>query len=109
MERRNVIKAIGLFGFIGFTAGFPKEELYGIVSQIRRAVVSVSLNIAEGQGRRSRKEFHQFLSIARGSLCEVEALLMFANDLEYINGDDYLRFEEKRSEIGKMLNGLIKS
>ena len=91
------------------TKKYPREELYGIVSQIRRAVLSINLNIAEGQERKTKKEFLYFLSIAKGSLGEIEALLMFSNDLEYIQKDDYFRFEEKRREIGKMLNGLIKS
>jgi four helix bundle protein len=83
--------------------------LYGIVSQIRRAVVSVSLNIAEGQERRSKKEFSQFLSIARGSLSEVETLLMFASDLGYIRKNDFYRLEGRRGEVGKMLHGLMES
>lgn len=70
-------KAIDFATWIyGMTSGFPKEEIYGIVSQMRRAAVSVPSNIAEGQARRHKAEFVQFLSIAKGSLAELETQLI---------------------------------
>src|ERR1700757_2166538 len=66
------------------TRSFPREELYGLTSQLRRAAVSVPSNIAEGQARFSRKEFHHFLSQARGSLVEIETQLMIARNLKYL-------------------------
>ena len=63
---------------------FPRDEIYGLTSQIRRAAVSVSANIAEGYERQHRKEYIQFLMIAKGSLGEVETHLMFARDLAYL-------------------------
>src|SRR4051794_21309292 len=65
------------------TQGFPREEIYGLTSQIRRSAVSIPCNIAEGQGRTSSAEFRQFLSIARGSNCEVQTQLEIARALNY--------------------------
>lgn len=70
------------------TKQFPKDELFGLTSQIRRAVVSVAANIVEGQTRASKKEFLQFLRVANGSLVEVEYYIGLAKDLCYINGAD---------------------
>src|SRR5258708_1498266 len=67
---------------------FPKDELYSLTSQLRRAAVSVPSNIAEGQGRDSTKEFLHHLSIAHGSLCEVETQLLIAQRLEYLSGEE---------------------
>jgi four helix bundle protein len=92
------------------TQHFPKEEMYGLKRQLRRAAVSVpSNNIAEGQARYSRHEFHHFLNHARGSLAEVETQIMLANDLELLDQKptDYLL--NKAAELGKILNGLIAS
>ena len=69
------------------TQSFPRDELYGLTSQLRRAAVSVPSNIAEGQARFSRKEFHQFLSHARGSLVETETQLMIAQNLDYLDSN----------------------
>ena len=88
---------------------FPKEEIYGLVSQIRRAAVSVPANIAEGYEKNHRKEYLQFLDIAKGSLGEVETLLHFANDLRYLSGDNFLLIEQKRKETARLLKGLIRS
>lgn len=88
---------------------FPKEELYGLTSQLRRAVVSVAANIAEGYERNHRKEYLQFLYIAKGSLGEIETYLLLAKDLGYMTEQDFSIIEEKRSEVSRMLLGLIKS
>ena len=91
------------------TEKFPPSELYGLSSQIRRASVSILANIAEGSERQHKKEFVQFLSIARGSLAEVETYLMLAKDLGYFKEEDFTELEEQRKEIGKLLRGLYKS
>ncbi len=89
------------------TKNFPKEETYGITSQIRRACVSVATNIAEGADRRTKKDYIYFLSIAKSSLKEVEYLLMLSFKLGYISKDSYLRIEALRLECIKILHGLI--
>lgn len=89
------------------TSSFPKEEMYGLTNHLRRAAVSVPSNIAEGHGRKSRKEFHHFVSQARGSLLEVETQLEIARNLGYLSpkkADDLLA---KASKIARMLNGLL--
>jgi four helix bundle protein len=91
------------------TKSFPKEELYGLTSQLRRAVVSVPANIAEGYERQYRKEYVQFLNIAKGSLGEVETYLLLAKDLGYIESNKFEELEEMRTEIAKLLRGLIGS
>lgn len=88
------------------TKNFPKEELYGLTSQIRRSVVSVSANIAEGAARNSRKEFMQFLYISLGSLSELETELLIAKNIGYLKNDAI--FDEIKI-IRKMLSGLINS
>lgn len=70
------------------TNSFPKEELFGLTSQLRRAVLSIPVNIVEGYNRKSKKEFIHFLDIALGSLAETEYLIEFAIELGYIEGDD---------------------
>jgi four helix bundle protein len=91
------------------TQSFPRDELYGLTNQLRRAAVSVPSNIAEGQARFSRKEFHHFLSHARGSLVEIETQLMIAQNLEYLSPQRLRPLLDKASELGKVLNGLIAS
>lgn len=88
---------------------FPREEIYGLTSQLQRAAVSVPANIAEGYERNHRKEYLQFLFIAKGSLGEVETYILLAKDLEYLSQGDYLTADEKRKETGQLLKGLIKS
>jgi four helix bundle protein len=85
---------------------FPKEEIYGLTSQIRRAAVSVPSNISESAARQSDKEFIQFLYISLGSISEVETQLIIAQRLEYISDMDTV--EEKMINIKKMILGLIK-
>ena len=89
------------------TRGFPKDEVYGLSSQMRRAAVSVPSNIAEGKGRRSHKELVQFLYHARGSLLELETQLSIAHDLLYIDLQAFERLESEMQELGRILNGLI--
>src|SRR5574340_1194892 len=88
---------------------FPKRELYGLTSQLPRAVVSIPSNIAEGQGRRTRREFCSFLSIAHGSLREVETQTYIANRLGYLTDHATAAVLESASEVGRLLNGLSNS
>ena len=88
------------------TRTFPKDELYGLTSQLRRSAVSVPSNLAEGHGRNSRKEFHQFVGQARGSLVEVETQLEIAMNLGYLRKDVAVALLDKASEVGRVVNGL---
>jgi len=92
-----------------FSKSFPNEERYGMTSQLRRAAYSIPSNIAEGYERNHRKEYLQFLHIAKGSLGEIETFLMLSRDLSYLTADDYRELEFQRAEVGKMLKGLILS
>ncbi|MGA7794753.1 MAG: four helix bundle protein [Candidatus Acidiferrales bacterium] len=85
----------------------PQSEIYGLISQIRRAAVSIPANVAEGQGRKTLGEYIQHLSIANGSLKELETHLMIAGRLQYVNEDEIIPALEACSEIGRMLAGLI--
>jgi four helix bundle protein len=87
---------------------FPKDEIYGLTSQLRRAVVSVPANIAEGYGRGSRKEYLQFLTVAQGSLKEVETHLIIAQRLEYVTQAQLTTVLTRTEELGKMLGALIR-
>lgn len=91
------------------SALFPPDELYGLTSQIRRAVVSIPSNIAEGQGRNSTNEFHRFLNIAHGSLRELETQLAIAVRLNYVPGESIHSADELCQEAGRLINGLLKS
>ena len=91
------------------TEGFPRHELYGLTSQIRRAASSVPANIAEGQGRRSKTEFRQFLGNARGSLLELDTHLELALRLNYLTPTQHGRINDQLIEVGKILNGLLRS
>jgi len=93
----------------GLTKNFPKEEVFGLTSQIRRAATSIPANIAEGKGRGTQKDFCHFLVQARGSLFEVETFAELACDLDYLPAPDQKQVQEDCDEIGRMLNGLIKS
>jgi four helix bundle protein len=88
------------------TTRFPKEELYGLTSQIRRSAVSIPSNIAEGAARHSRKEFIQFLHIASGSVAELETQLLLAIRMGFIPGDSIISHVE---EVRKPLLGLLRS
>ena len=87
--------------------GFPKEEIFGLVSQIRRAAVSVPSNIAEGHARTSKKEFQYFLSNARGSLAELETQLTIAHQLAYIDETGINQLLDRLGEVGRIVNGLL--
>jgi four helix bundle protein len=91
------------------TRKFPKEELFGLTLQIRKAVVSVPSNIAEGQGRRSTREFTRHLSIAYGSLMETETQGMIAEMQLYITPDECAELLFRTAEVGKLVNGLSNS
>ena len=91
------------------TRSFPKEELYGLTSQIRRACVSVSANIAEGHARDYRKEYLQFLSISLGSLAEVQTLLFIAQKLSYLSEGDFAEMYDMADKNFKMIKNLQRS
>ena len=91
------------------TKSFPKEELFGLTSQIRRASMSIPFNIAEGCGRKSDTEFAHFLNIAAGSASEVEEELLLAYDLEFLNKEFYQQLDNEVKEIKAMLSTLIES
>ena len=91
------------------TREFPREELYGLTSQMRRAAVSVPSNIVEGQSRNTTKEYLHFLHNARGSLEEVRYFLLLSFDLKFLKENKYKELEQKYESASKMLNGLIKS
>jgi len=91
------------------TQNFPKQERFGLTDQLRRAAVSIPSNIAEGQARSSPREFHHFLSNARGSLAEIETQLQIARNLRYLEppqGESLLGYAK---EIGRLLTGLMTS
>jgi four helix bundle protein len=89
------------------TAHFPKDEMYGLTNQLRRASVSIPSNIAEGQGRRTTKEFLHHLSIARGSALEVQTQAEIAKRLEYLTEDQAGKLDEAICVVIRLLNGLI--
>ncbi len=89
------------------TKSFPKEEIYGLTSQLRRASVSIPTNIAEGAGRKTNPQFSHFLNFALGSAIEVENLLILSNDLKFISDENLTINEAKCIEIQKMIYGLM--
>ena len=91
------------------TEAFPKNEVFGLTSQLRRAIVSVPSNIAEGQGRNSTKEFVYHLSVAYGSLMEAETQIQIAANLAYIEQVEADKLINQAAEVGRMLNGLSRS
>ena len=101
-------EAIKLAGLVyQISRAFPKEEIYALTSQMHRAAVSIPSNIAEGAGRTGRKEFLQFLSIARGSLCELETQLILAKNLGYVS--DTSNIDEQIERLFGLLGGLMNS
>lgn len=91
------------------TGQFPRDEIYGLTSQLRRAAVSVPSNVAEGHGRQSTREFLNFLSIAYGSLNETQTQLMIAKELGYLRESDCNVLLEQSYELARLINGLSRS
>lgn len=91
------------------TQSFPRQETYGLTSQIRRSAVSVASNIAEGQGRLSRREFHHFLGVARGSLIEMETQMVIAENLGFLSKADTQKLSDASGEVSRLLHGLMQS
>ena len=90
------------------TNHFPKEEKYGMISQIRRAAISVSANVAEGYEKQYKKEYVRFLYISKGSLGEVQTYLMLAKDLGYIQNEAFNKLFDLSKDVARLLRGLIK-
>lgn len=88
---------------------FPKEEQYGLTSQIKRAVVSIFSNIAEGFSRKTSKDKKQFYYISLGSLTELQNELLIARDLSFLKKETFINLAEKTIEVSRLINGLIKS
>ncbi|MDA3836416.1 MAG: four helix bundle protein [Nanoarchaeota archaeon] len=101
-------KSVGIAEDIYFiTKSFPKEEIYGLISQMRRAVVSISSNIAESSGKRTGKEFRNFLYNATGSLKEVECQVIIAEKLGYLSKEVCCMLEREFNELGMMIRGFV--
>jgi four helix bundle protein len=91
------------------TRGFPKEEIYGLTSQMRRSAVSVPSNIAEGKGRSTDRDRSLFFCHARGSLLELETQILIAQHLKYVVPSEAEKLMTKSTQLGRMLNALIQS
>jgi len=91
------------------TATFPKSEIFGITSQIRRSSSSISANIAEGFGRKGKKEFIQYLYQAKGSLYETQNFIFLAKDLKFLDSKTSIELLSKYTQLAKMLNSFIAS
>lgn len=89
------------------TKKFPKEEIYGLISQIRRSAVSIPTDISEGSARKGKKEFNHFLYVALASWVELETLILIAINVDYIDDENYNIITSRLLEITKMLSGLI--
>ena len=90
------------------TKKFPREEIFGIISQMRRCAVSITSNIAEGFSRQSYKEKIQFYSISQGSVTELQNQLLISKDVGYINEDEFQKISEQAIKVHKIINGLIR-
>lgn len=90
------------------TSNFPKQEMFGLVSQIRRCAASIPANIAEGCGRRGNGEFHRFLQIASGSASELEYHLLLSRDLKFMDADVHRSLNDRVEEIKRMLASLAR-
>ena len=95
-------------GCYAATSSFPKQEIFGIVSQIRRSASSIPANIAEGCGRRGNAELHRFLQMAMGSASELEYHLLLSRDLNFLRTDLYDGLQTQVTEIKRMLTALIR-
>jgi len=91
------------------TKTFPKEEVFGLTSQTRRAAISITSNIAEGFSRQSYKEKVQFYSVAQGSVTELQSQFLVAKDIDYISDSQFKEFSEQSIKTHKIISGLIKS
>src|SRR5262245_57784687 len=91
------------------SATFPRDEMYSLTQQLRRSIVSIPSNIAEGQGRRSAREFARFLSIAHGSLREAETQILIAQRLRYFDTAPAAQLAELCGGVGQLINGLLRS
>ena len=91
------------------TKQFPKEEIYGLTSQIRRSAVSIPSNIAEGYGRKTTLEYVRFLYIAYGSVCELETQTMICGDLDYVRKEKLDQLKKEIGDVERMLKAMIKS
>jgi four helix bundle protein len=96
-------------GIYRFTGAFPASERYGLAAQLRRAAVSIESNIAEGSGRYADRDQVRYLRIARGSLYELECQLLLCRDVGYIEAEAWETLDTDCNEIGRMLNGMIRS
>jgi four helix bundle protein len=90
------------------TESFPREELYGLTSQMRRACASIPANIAEGSGKDGDADFARFLQISRGSASELEYHLLLARDLGFLGNEDYQQLSKETNELKQMLSNFIK-
>jgi four helix bundle protein len=103
-------KAVDLAEYIhNASEKFPRREVFALTAQIRRATYSISSNIAEGQGRATTRDFLNFLSIARGSLFEVQSQVYVAQRLRYVDAATCKKLVDATDELGRIINGLIKS
>ena len=102
--RRSMDLVLGIYRS---TAAFPKQELYGLTSQMRRSAVSIPSNIAEGKGRYSRKELVQFLYHSRGSLLELRTQITIAQELGFLGPGEGQTLSDLACEVGRLSNGLI--
>jgi four helix bundle protein len=91
------------------SATFPREEMFGLTAQVRKSAVSIPSNIAEGQGRATVRDFLHFLSVARGSLQEMETQILIGERLAYLNGEQTAAVLDLSAEVGRMLSGLYNS
>jgi len=91
------------------TNSFPQKEVFGLTNQLRRAAVSIPSNIAEGQGRKTTRDFFHYLSISNGSLQELETQVILASRLNYLDEDQQSEILDRSAEVGRLINGLVKS
>jgi len=106
LAARQSSRELGLFVYRK-TQQFPKDELFALTSQLRRAAVSITSNIAEGFSRNSKADRVHFYTMARGSLTEVQSQMIFSHDLEYITAEDYYDFRARSITTHKLITGLI--
>lgn len=102
-------RSVALVTFIyEVTQSFPREEIYGLTSQVRRSAVSIPSNISEGAGRKHSKEFIQFLYVALGSIAELETQIIISENLKYLTKDKSIKIQNELTELRRMILGLIR-